>query len=300
MPDVSFDEIDTIIAAFPPLDEAASSQAMARQLELGATVGGDGALASWIAGCQQRYPIGLDQPRVAIFAAAHGIDPGATAAVADIMEATGRGEGSLYDWCEEIDADLRVYELALTEPSALLGAGPALSVARTANAVAYGMMAVDDATDIVAVAALNPAADISAASLGHALFGGDAGAWGALVPASASANSGSTPWEALAAWGGDDIAAAVGAIIAARMAGAPVLLDGLGAWAAAAVIAAIREDGIDHCALLMPEGGPPALEAFAQNLPAARLAAPTCEMRGESGPRAVAALRDAVAAHMRG
>jgi nicotinate-nucleotide--dimethylbenzimidazole phosphoribosyltransferase len=300
MPDVSFEEIDTIIAAFPPLDENASGQAMARQLELGATVGGDGALASWIAGCQQRYPIGLDRPRVAIFAAAHGVDPGATAAVADIMEATARAEGSLYEWCEEIDADLRIYELALSEPSAPLDPGPALSDARAANAVAYGMMAVDDATDIVAVAALNPAADIAAASLGRALLGGDAGVWGAQAPADGSVASGSTPWETLAARGGDDIAAAVGAIVAARMAGAPVLLDGLGAWAAAAVIAAIRDDGIDHCALLVPEAGPPALEAFAQHLPAARLAAPACEMRGESGARAVATLRDAVAAHTRG
>ncbi len=294
---VNIEEVEAIIAAFEPLDEDAAAQAMARQLDLGATTGGDAALASWIAGCQRRYPIRLSRPRLAVFAAAHGVEPGATDAVRQAMDATGRGEGGLYAWGEEIDADLRIYELALSEPSAALSEAPALSAARAAAAVVYGMMAVDDATDVLGVAALNPAADFPAAALGRALFGGEAADWGTAIGDGASGQG--TPMQRLAAWGGEDIAAIAGAIVAARMAGVPVLLEGLAAWAAAGVIAAIRDDGIDHCALLAPDqtSRTAAFSAFDPHLPAARLDVVVGDLPGEGAARAVAGLRQAVAAH---
>jgi nicotinate-nucleotide--dimethylbenzimidazole phosphoribosyltransferase len=295
--DVSFQEIEAIIDGFAPLDDDAAGQAMVRQLDLGATIGGDAALASWIASCQGRYPIRLDRPHLAVFAAAHGIDPDATAAVVAAMEATGRGEGGLYGWSEEIDADLRLYEMALSDPSASLAAPPALSEARIAAAVAYGMMAVDDGTDVLGVAALSLAADIPAAAVGRALCGGDALAWGTKF--GDPATSAETPLRLLATWGGEDIAAAVGAIIAGRVAGVPVLLDGLAAWAAGAVVSALREDGIDHCALLVPDMGSrtPAHDAFDHHLPAARLDAVPGVMPGESAARAIASLREATVVH---
>jgi nicotinate-nucleotide--dimethylbenzimidazole phosphoribosyltransferase len=276
MPDVSFDEITAIVAAFEPLDDTAGAAAMARQVELGATTGADAVLASWIAGCQRRYPVRLDRPRVAVYAAAHATAPAETAGLRDTMDRTARGEGGLYAWCETVDADLRLYELALHEPAAALGE------TRAANAIAYGMMAVDDGTDIVAVAALNPAADAAGYALSGAIF-----------------DRGTPPHDALAASGAEDIAAIAGAIIAARVAGVPVLLEGAASWAAAGVVAAFRGDGVDHCALLIPGDLTPEAAALQAHLPAAQVAVPADGMRGESGPRAIADLRDAVAAHIR-
>lgn len=276
MPDVSFDEITAIVAAFEPLDDASGGAAMARQVELGATTGGDAVLASWIAGCQRRYPVRLDRPRVAAYAAAHATAPAETAALRDAMESTGRGEGALYAWCETIDADLRLYELALDEPAAALGD------TRAANAVAYGMMAVDDGTDIVAVAALNPAADAAGAALARAVF-----------------EQGVPPLDALAASGAEDIAAIAGAIIAARVAGVPALLEGQASWAAAGLVATLRDDGVDHCALLIPADLSAEAAALQARLPAAQVAVPAAAGRGEGGARAIAGLRDVVAAHTR-
>ena len=137
--------------------------------------------------------------------------------------------------------------------------------------------------DVVAVAALNPAADAAALSLGEALFGG---------------GRTDSPLAALAASGAEDIAAIAGAIIAARVGGSPVLLDGLASWAAAGIVAALRDDGIDHCALLAPASLAPEAATFQARLPAAQLTAPAGEVPGAAGARAIAELRDAVAAHM--
>ena len=49
MPEVNFDEITAIMAAFGPLDDDAGAAAMARQVDMAATTGGDAVLASWLA-----------------------------------------------------------------------------------------------------------------------------------------------------------------------------------------------------------------------------------------------------------
>ncbi|MEL6753366.1 MAG: nicotinate-nucleotide--dimethylbenzimidazole phosphoribosyltransferase, partial [Pseudomonadota bacterium] len=54
------------------------------------------------------------------------------------------------------------------------------------------------------------------------------------------------PLEALTRLGGREIAACVGAIIAARLQGVPVILDGFATTIAAGVVHAISPDAIDH------------------------------------------------------
>ena len=48
-----------------------------------------------------------------------------------------------------IDADLRVYELDLDQPTADFTQGPAMSEAARANAMAYGMMAAEPGIDLL-------------------------------------------------------------------------------------------------------------------------------------------------------
>ena len=71
----------------------------------------------------------------------------------------------------------------------------------------------------------------------------------AAVEAAVATNAGllDDPLQVLRAVGGHEIAAIAGAIIAARLAGVPVLLDGYTCTAAAAVLHAIDEHAIDHC-----------------------------------------------------
>jgi nicotinate-nucleotide--dimethylbenzimidazole phosphoribosyltransferase len=53
--------------------------------------------------------------------------------------------------------------------------------------------------------------------------------------------------EVLRCLGGHELAAIVGAVVAARRAHTPVLLDGYAASAAAAVLQAMDERALDHC-----------------------------------------------------
>ncbi len=58
---------------------------------------------------------------------------------------------------------------------------------------------------------------------------------------------GNDPLEVLRRLGGREIAAMVGALLAARMERVPVVVDGFVTTAAAAVLHAMRADAIDHC-----------------------------------------------------
>jgi nicotinate-nucleotide--dimethylbenzimidazole phosphoribosyltransferase len=55
------------------------------------------------------------------------------------------------------------------------------------------------------------------------------------------------PLEALRRLGGHELAAIAGAVIAARMARIPVVLDGFACTAAAAVVYALEHKALDHC-----------------------------------------------------
>ena len=104
----------------------------------------------------------------------------------------------------------------------------------------------------------------SAAALCAALFGGPAAQWvgrgsgvddSGLARKVAAVEAGlalhgpalSDPLEALRRLGGREIAAAAGAIIAARHQRVPVILDGYVVTAAAAVLHALSPGALDHC-----------------------------------------------------
>jgi nicotinate-nucleotide--dimethylbenzimidazole phosphoribosyltransferase len=112
-----------------------------------------------------------------------------------------------------------------------------------------------------------------AASIYHALYGGEAKDWvgcGTGVDDAALArkvdavsravkrNAGhlSDPLEVLRRVGGREIAAIAGAIMAARIERIPVVLDGYVVTAAAAILHALNPASIDHCIAghLSPEG----------------------------------------------
>ena len=104
----------------------------------------------------------------------------------------------------------------------------------------------------------------SAAALCHGLYGGQAADWVgrgtgvddqrlakkiAVVAAGVARHQAqlSDPLQVLRCLGGQELAALAGAILAARMARVPVLLDGYGCCAAAAVLEVLRPGALDHC-----------------------------------------------------
>jgi nicotinate-nucleotide--dimethylbenzimidazole phosphoribosyltransferase len=105
--------------------------------------------------------------------------------------------------------------------------------------MAYGMTAVEEGIDLLCLAAAGPGLPQAAATLSQALAG--AAGDGALV--------------SLARHGGHALAAAAGAVIAARVARVPVILDGFGALAAAAALHPLNPSALDHCVLAHQAAG---------------------------------------------
>jgi nicotinate-nucleotide--dimethylbenzimidazole phosphoribosyltransferase len=206
---------------------------------------------------------------VAVFAGNHGVAAlgvsAFPAAVTAQMVANFRAGGAaINQLCKTFDAELRVYEMALDHPTADFTQAPALSDEDCARAMAYGMMAVEPGIDVLALGEMGIANTTAASAVCAALFGGTAAEWtgpgtgvagaaltrkaqvvGAGVARHAAARG--NPLEVLRCLGGHELAAIAGAVIAARRARTPVLLDGFACTAAAAVLFAIDPTLLDHC-----------------------------------------------------
>ena len=268
----SFDEIRRLIAELPGPDLEAGTAAMLRERQLTKPAGALGRLeelAAWLATWQGKHPPAIRHPRTAVFAANHGIAAQGVSAfppevTAQMVQNFVTGGAAVNQLCEAVDADLRVYEMGLEHPTADFSQGPAMSETDCAKAIAYGMMAVEPGLDVLALGEMGIANTTSAAALCQALFGGTASDWvgpgtgvdgerlrhktEVVERAVALHRPAMTdPFEALRHVGGLELAAIVGAILAARLARLPVLLDGYVCTAAAAVLYAADKRALDHC-----------------------------------------------------
>ena len=268
----NFDEIRRIIAALPGADGAAGAAALARQDTLTKPQGSLGRLeelATWMAAWQGRAMPELRRARVAVFAGNHGVVAQGVsafpAAVTKQMVANFTAGGAAVNQiCGVVDAELRVYELDLDSPTADFTTGPAMTEEDCARAMAYGMMAVDANLHLIALGEMGIGNTTAGAALCRALFGGDTASWVgigtgvdpagigrkiAAIDAGLAANRAALgdPLEILRCLGGYELAAIVGAVVAARLARTPVVLDGYTCTAAAAVLYAIDPGLLDHC-----------------------------------------------------
>ena len=222
-------------------------------------------MAAW----QGEYPPKINHPRTAVFAANHGVaNLGVSAFPSSVTEQMVQnfisGGAAVNQLCKVFDSDLRVYELALDQPTNDFTKGPAMSEAECAHAMAYGMMAVEPGLDILCLGEMGIGNTTSASALSLALFGGNAKDWvGSGTGISSDSlvkkikivqqacelhgNMKGDPLAIFAALGGLELAAIAGAILAARLAKVPVVLDGFACTVAAAILYAIKPCTIDHC-----------------------------------------------------
>lgn len=240
----------------------------------------------------------IERPRLAIFAAAHGVAARLPAAAGpdtrQLIEAILERRAPIVAAAETIDADLRLYEMAWPRPTGDITAQPALDEAACTAAMAYGMVSVDETIDLLCLSALGSESATAAQAVGLALLGGQAADWAAPAAAPLIAQAVARHGEAAAdaiellrRLGGEDIAAIAGAILAGCFAALPVVLDGLAALAAAALLQRAAPAAVGHC-LLAGDDGSPAWRRLAEalGLPAVPGAKP-----GDGGAAAVAALR---------
>ncbi|SMH45388.1 nicotinate-nucleotide--dimethylbenzimidazole phosphoribosyltransferase [Azospirillum agricola] len=271
-PAVTFEEIRALLRNLPGPDLDAGTAALQRERQLTKPAGALGRLeelAQWVATWQGQHPPDIRRPRVAVFAgnhgvAARGVSAYPAAVTAQMVANFQNGGAAVNQLCETADADLRVYELDLDNPTADFTQGPAMGEEECCRTMAYGMMAVEMGVQILALGEMGIGNSTSAAALCLALFGGEAADWTgrgtgvddeglarkvAAVEAGLAANpqAKEDPLEALRRLGGYELAAIAGAILAARVARVPVLLDGFACTAAAAVLFKADRRALDHC-----------------------------------------------------
>ncbi len=271
-PLASFDEVRALLAELPGPESSASAAAVAREAQLTKPAGALGRLEElsvWLATWQGRHPPRMERPHTAVFAGNHGVAAQGVSAypaevtrqmVANFIE----GGAAVNQLCAVADSALRVHEMGLEEPTRDFSEAPAMDEADCAKAIAYGMMTVEDGLDVLALGEMGIANTTSAAAICHALFGGRAADWvgrgtgvdeaglarkARVVKAAVAKHRDAMtdPLEVLRHLGGFELAAILGAVMAARLARTPVLLDGYACTAAAAVLHALDGRALDHC-----------------------------------------------------
>ncbi|HLJ21082.1 MAG TPA: nicotinate-nucleotide--dimethylbenzimidazole phosphoribosyltransferase [Stellaceae bacterium] len=271
-PRASLEEMRSLLARLPGPDLEAGAAALTREGQLTKPAGALGRLeeiAHWMSVWQGRHPPAVNHPRTAVFVGNHGVAArGVSAYPAEVTKQMVQnfldGGAAVNQLCRSVDADLRVYELALEEPTADFTRGPAMTDEDCASAMVYGMTAVETGIDLLAVGEMGIANTTSAAALCCALFGGEAEQWvgpgtgvagDALQRKLAAVAEGvvrhrgesGEPFDLLRRLGGRELAAIAGAVMAARQARVPVVLDGYATTAAAAVLFAADPHALDHC-----------------------------------------------------
>ncbi len=260
------------LRGLPQVDAAARSAAIARQRDLTKPLGSLGRLediAVFMAGWQGNALPRLDRGSAVVFAGNHGIvarDVSAFPAsvTAQMVANFEQGGAAINALSRAAGLDLKIVSLDLDRPTADFTQAAAMSEVECLAAINAGAAAVADAPDLVVLGEMGIGNSTAAAALCLASLGGSASDWVgpgtgvddkgiarkvAVVEAGVALHRDvlSTPFEILRRLGGRELAAIAGAVVAARMAGVPVMLDGFICCAAIAPLAAACPDILAHC-----------------------------------------------------
>jgi nicotinate-nucleotide--dimethylbenzimidazole phosphoribosyltransferase len=256
----------------PRPDETAQAAASARQDSLTKPRGSLGRLedlAIFFAGWQAHERPRLDRVSAVVFAGNHGIVARGVSAfpasvTAQMVGNFEQGGAAINALAAAAGIDLKIVAIDLDHPTADFTTAPAMSVDECLDAINIGAAAVADARDLIVLGEMGIGNSTTAAALCAASLGGSAIDWvgpgtgvGAAginrkidaVTTSLAFHRGAltTPFEILRRLGGRELAAIAGAVVAARLAGTPVMLDGFICCSAVAPLAAAHRELLAHC-----------------------------------------------------
>ncbi len=266
----TFKDVEALLGALSAFDSAAAEAARARQALLTKPPGALGRLediAEFMAGWRGTPLPRIDRAQALVFAGNHGVcaqgvNPFPQAVTAQMVANFEAGGAAINQLCAVAGADLTVVPLDLDTPTADFTEAPALSEPACVQAMAVGAAAVDRSADVLLLGEMGIGNSTVAAALAHALFGGEAADWtgpgtGAdasgvalkaqVVAKGVARHHGLPPLGLLAALGGREQAALCGAVLAARAARIPVLLDGYICTSAVAPLLAAERTSLAHC-----------------------------------------------------
>ncbi|MDN2565841.1 nicotinate-nucleotide--dimethylbenzimidazole phosphoribosyltransferase [Aquibium sp. A9E412] len=257
--------------ALPAADATAAAAVWARQDTLTKpprSLGRLEALVAWLAAWQGRAAPRLEAVDVLVFAGSHGVarrgvsafPPEVTAQMVANFDAGGAAINQL---ARLAGARLSVVALEVERPTGDFTRGPAMDEPAFLAAVAAGWNAVTPGLDLVCLGEMGIGNTTVAAALAAALFGGPAEDWvgpgtgvdadglkrkaaAVRVGLARHADTVADPLAAAMRLGGRELAAMLGAALAARHHRIPLLLDGYVTTAAVAPLARLAPDGLAH------------------------------------------------------
>lgn len=313
---------EAALEALPAADEAARGAASRRQTQLTKPPGSLGRLedlAVFMAGWQGRERPRFERARAAIFAgnhgvAVHGVSAFPVSVTAQMVENFRHGGAAINALADAVGLELVIADIDLETPTADFTTGSAMDEPACLAALNTGADVVVPGLDMLVVGEMGIGNSTSAAALCLRSYGGTAADWvgpGTGVDVAGIARKTKvveagigrhadfprTPFETLRRVGGREIVAIAGAVVAARLAGVPVVLDGFISSAAIAPIAAAYPGITEHC-IAGHCSAEPGHERLLQALklePLLRLGMRLGE--GSGAAVAVGVIRSAVAAH---
>jgi nicotinate-nucleotide--dimethylbenzimidazole phosphoribosyltransferase len=266
----SFDDLRAACLDLPGPDASAAEAVAAREARLTKPPGSLGrleALAAWLGAWQGRNPPTLDTPEILVFAGNHGVTAQGVSAypaevTAQMVANFAAGGAAINQLAREAGASLKVIPFSLDAPTADFTESAAMDEPEFLDAVNTGYGAVSDDADLVVLGEMGIGNTTAAAALAGALFGGGARFAGtgtgvddaglarkrAVIERGLARHADvlGDPLRAAAAVGGRELAAILGACLAARHKRVPVLIDGIVSTAAVAPLKILRADALDH------------------------------------------------------
>lgn len=215
-------------------------------------------LASW-----QQEPR-CDKVTLYVFAGNHGVAQQGVSAypscvTAQMVENFKKGGAAINQLVDIAAAHLEIHPLCDLRPTGDFTQGEAMDEASFCAMLSYGFSCVRREDDCIALGEMGIGNSTSAAALCYGLYGGEASSWvgagtgvrGANLDNKIKAVQGITraqsPLEQLRLVGGYEMVAIAGAIIAARLAHIPVILDGFVVCAAASALFVENNVSLNHC-----------------------------------------------------
>ncbi|THH38179.1 nicotinate-nucleotide--dimethylbenzimidazole phosphoribosyltransferase [Aliishimia ponticola] len=266
----SFASVSGFAKDLPLPDQAAIDAARARQAELTKPPGSLGRLedlAIFMAGWQGDAKPAITSAQALVFAGNHGVcaqgvNPFPQEVTAQMVANFEAGGAAINQLCGVSGAQLSVIALDLDNPTADFTESPAMSEAECLDAMRRGAEAVDPKADVLILGEMGIGNSTVAAALANGAFGGAAADWvgagtgsdaagiahkASVVATAVARHAATSGLTQLAALGGREQAAICGAVLAARAARIPVLLDGFICTAAVAPLHVADPAFLDHC-----------------------------------------------------
>jgi nicotinate-nucleotide--dimethylbenzimidazole phosphoribosyltransferase len=225
-------------------------------------------LVAFLAHWQGHAPPRLDRVDILVFAGNHGVTKQGVSAypaevTAQMVANFAHGGAAINQLARTAGANLRVIPLSLDEPTADFTEQPALAEPEFLAAVTVGYDAVAADCDLVCLGEMGIGNTTAAAALAAALFGGGGDRWAgrgtgvdddglqrkrAVIDRALDRHAAllNDPLKIAVAFGGRELAAILGAALAARRQNIPVLLDGFVCTAAVAPLYKLRTDTLAH------------------------------------------------------